>query len=148
MAIEKEKLQKKYKKAADSLATLKEALTDIQDIKVIAQCAQKDTTKIYKTYRDSLIQRFEYTFDTTWKYLSEYLQAQGHVLALKSPKDIFRESLKAKILSADEVRLAIAMVDDRNLTTHGYDEELIEEINKKIPAYATLLDTILQCTKI
>jgi len=39
------------------------------------------------------------------------------------------------------------MVDIRNLTTHGYDEELIEKIIKEIPSCTTLLDTILQRTK-
>jgi len=107
MAIEKEKLQKKYKKAADSLAALKDALENIQNIHLIAQCAQQDPKKVYQTYRDSIIQRFEYTFDTTWKYLSEYLQSAGRVLDIKTPKTIFRESLKAKILSGNEVRQAI-----------------------------------------
>jgi hypothetical protein len=36
----------------------------------------------------------------------------------------------------------------RNETTHGYDEPLIEEISKNIPAYATLLSSILDRTKI
>ena len=148
MAIENEKLQNKFKKATNSLATLEKALEDIKDVSTLARCAQQDPEAIYKTYRDAMIQRFEYTFDTTWKYLSEYLQTEGRILTIKTPKTVFREALKAKILSAPEVRVAIKMVDHRNLTTHGYDEELIEEISKKFPAYAELLKTILQRTKI
>ncbi len=120
----------------------------MQYVVPVAQCAQQDPEKMYRIYRDSLIQRFEYTFDTSWKYLSDYLRAQGIFIAVPSPKTTFRESLKAKILSADEVRLALEMVDDRNLTTHGYDQALIEEISKKIPAYAQILETVLQKTRI
>ena len=80
--------------------------------------------------------------------MSEYLQTEGRILSIKTPKAIFRECLKAKILSDNQVRQAIQMVDHRNLTTHGYDEELIEEISKKIPSYTALLEAILQSTKI
>ncbi len=139
---------KKYTKASDSLAALKETLAYIQEIPHIAQCTKQDPENVYKIYRDSLIYRFGYTFDTTLKYLSEYLQTEDYTLVIITPKAIFRESLKAKILSEDEVRLAIEMTDQHNLTTHDYDKELIEEISKKIPAYATLLETILQRTKI
>ena len=148
MPINTKQLQTKYEKALDALATLKEANDDITTAKELAQCAHKDPEKVYKTYRDSLVQRFEYTFDTTWKYLGEYIQFEGRTLAIGTPKTIFRESLKAKILSEAEVRSAIQMVDHRNLTTHGYDEQLIEEIVKSIPVYIKLLDDILQRTKI
>ena len=148
MDLDNKNVKKKYDKAIKSLAKLKEALTGLQTVPHIAQCAQQDQQTVYKIYRDSLIQRFEYTFDTTWKYLSEYLQSHGYAIAIKSPKVIFREGLKAKILSADEVRLAIEMIDDRNLTTHGYDEELIETISSKISAYALLLEATLERTKI
>ena len=142
-----ERLQSKYKKAIDALETLKEAILDIATAKELAQCAHKDPEKIYKTYRDSMIQRFEYTFDTTWKYLGEYLESEGRSLEIKTPKSIFRESLKAKILSEADVRRALDMVDNRNLTTQGYDEKLVEEISKKIPDYAALLEIILRQTK-
>ena len=147
MPINTQQLQTKYEKALDALATLKEASLDIGAAKELAQCAHKDPAKVYKTYRDSLVQRFEYTFDTTWKYMGEYLQFEGRTLAIRTPKEIFRESLKAKILSEPEVRRAIQMVDHRNLTTHGYDEQLIEEIVKSIPDSINLLDDILQRTK-
>lgn len=147
MDTENERLGKEFKKANKALLTLKEARDDMQTVPYVAQYAQQDPEKIYRIYRDSLMVRFRYTFDATWKYLRDYLQALGIVIAVPSPKTTFRESLKARILSADEVRLALEMVDDRNLTTHGYDQALIEEISKKIPAYTQVLETVLQKTK-
>jgi len=147
MVLEKEKLKSKYEKAQHSLVTLEEALSGMQHIATVAQCAQQSPEKLYRIYRDSLVQRFEYTFDTTWKYISEYLQSEGRQLTIKSPKQVFRECLKARILSEEETRSALEMVNDRNLTTHGYDEELIEETSKKIVAYAQLLSVLLQRTK-
>ena len=143
-----ERLQKKYKKASDALATLKTALDDMQNVDRIAKSANESPDKIYKTFRDSSVQRFEYTFDLTWKYLGEYLAAEGSKVEIKTPKAIFREALKTKHLSEVEVRLAIQMVDHRNLTTHGYDEQLIESISEQIPKYYRLMETILQRTSI
>ncbi len=90
-----------------------------------------------------MVQRFEYTFDLTWKYFGMYLETEGRKLEIKTPKAVFREALKTKHLSEDEVRLAIQMVDHRNLTTHGYDEELIETISEQIPKYYKLMENIL-----
>ncbi|KKQ12192.1 MAG: Nucleotidyltransferase substrate binding protein, HI0074 family [candidate division TM6 bacterium GW2011_GWF2_36_6] len=141
-------LQNKGKKALDAIATLKMALDDMKSVDRIAQSAGECPKKIYKTFRDSLVQRFEYTFDLTWKYLGEYLKREGRKIEIETPKAIFRESLKTKHLSDDEVRLAIQMVDHRNLTTHGYDEQLIEYICEQISRYYTLLESILQRTAI
>lgn len=144
----KENLRKKYKKATDALSTLKAALENMKKVNKIAELSNEYPDNIYKSFRDSMIQRFEYTFDLTWKYLSEYLECEGRKVEIKTPKGTFRESLKAKILSEDEVRLAIQMVDHRNLSTHGYDEMLIESISTQIPEYCKLIENILKraCT--
>lgn len=142
-----ENLQKKYKKATDALSTLKAALENMKRVNKIAELSKEYPDNIYKTFRDSLIQRFEYTFDLTWKYLSLYLESEGKNIELKTPKGTFRESLKATLLSEDEVRLAIQMVNHRNLSTHGYDEMLIESISAQIPTYCKLIETILQRTQ-
>ena len=134
-------LKIKHKKALDAISTLKTVLDEVENLD---RDPGNTTEKMYAIFRDSLVQRFEYTFDLTWKCLSLYLEAEGRNLEIKSPKAIFRESLKAKLLSEDEVRLAIKMVDDRNLTTHGYDEELIERISESVPRYYQLIKTILK----
>ena len=148
MVAEKEKLQKKYTKAIDALASLQEALSNMENVGNEAQCVRKNPEIVYKIYRDSLIQRFEYTFDVTWKHLSAYLQTEGRRLPVTTPKAVFRESFKLRILSEDDVRLALQMVEQRNLTTHGYDEALIEKIRQNIPAYYELLKNILEQTSI
>lgn len=147
MVVNNERLKNKYEKALNALKTLQEAQKDIMDAGEIARCAHKKPEVVYRTYRDSLVQRFEYTFDTTWKYVSEYLEAEGRVPEVKTPKAIFREGLKLAILSEDETRLALKMVDHRNVTTHGYDEELVEEIVKNIPDYIVLFEHLLQRTR-
>lgn len=147
MVSTKERLINKYEKASDALESLKESYVDLEQVDSLTQCTHKDRNKTYRTYRDSMIQRFEYTFDTTWKYIGEYLESQGRIIEVKTPKAIFRECLKAKVITESETRLALAMVDHRNLTTHGYDEELVEKISKHIPDYIALLQNLLNRTR-
>ncbi|MBT4594857.1 hypothetical protein HOD08_03185 [bacterium] len=133
----------KCKKAFDAIESLRIAIENMKNVSKIAKIAG-DPEELYKIFRDSLIQRFEYTFDLIWKNLCEYLESEGRKIKFKTPKAVFRESLKSNYLSEDEARLAIKMVNHRNLTTNGYDEELIEEIRQQIPKYYELMNGILQ----
>jgi nucleotidyltransferase substrate binding protein (TIGR01987 family) len=135
-------LIKKYQKLIAALATLKAAIDDMKNVEIIARAINEYPEKIHKTYRDSLIQRFEYTFDLSWKYVAEYLEVGGKKIDPKVPKMVFRECFKANIINEEQTRLAMNMVDHRNLTTHGYDEPLIEEISQSIPNYYNFMEQL------
>jgi nucleotidyltransferase substrate binding protein (TIGR01987 family) len=51
--------------------------------------------------RDASIQRFEYTFESIWKLLKAYLNLLEGVVC-NSPKQCFREALKAGLLTAED----------------------------------------------
>lgn len=58
-------IDKRYQVAQQALATLKTALDKFHDM---------DINHIYyQEVRDSIIQRFEYSTDTFWKYIKDYL---------------------------------------------------------------------------
>ncbi len=95
--------------------------------------------------RDAAIQRFEYSFEAVWKCAQRYLRvAEG--LQAASPKAVVRASIRVGLLSEEEGRRALAMVDDRNLTVHTYNEPLAQAIHARLPQHAHLmrrwLDTI------
>jgi hypothetical protein len=52
----------------------------------------------------------------------------------------------AKILSKDAFELCVNLIEDRNLTSHGYNENLAEEISRRIPRYCNLMRLVLQKT--
>lgn len=139
----KENMQRRYKIICNALVSLEIAIQDLNNIKDFTKVSIAPPERIYKTFRDSTIQRFEYSFDQFWKYINLYFKAHGRRIEIETPKSIFREGLKANIFTEDQCRLALKMVDHRNLTTHDYDEPLIEEISHNIPKYYDLMVTIL-----
>ena len=75
--------------------------------------------------RDGLIQRFELTFELSWKTLKVYFEDEG-LIGLNSPKAVLREAFSAGIIKNDE--LWLRMLNDRNLTSHIYIEQVAIEI--------------------
>jgi nucleotidyltransferase substrate binding protein (TIGR01987 family) len=88
--------------------------------------------------RDAAIQRFEYTFEVVWKAAQRYLrEVEG--LAPASPKGVVRAAFQTRLLSEEEARHAMRMVEDRNLTVHTYNQELAEAIYARVPGHARLM---------
>ncbi len=89
--------------------------------------------------RDATIQRFEFTFEVTWKTLKLYLERQGYECGGPRPtlKKAFTENL---IPTPEEADMWLRMIEDRNLTSHAYDEILAKRIYQHIVTdYSPLL---------
>ena len=79
--------------------------------------------------RDGLIQRFEFTFELSWKTLKACFENEG-LIGLTSPKMVLREAYEAGLIKAEEQWLA--MLEDRNSTAHIYNEQLAIQICQRI----------------
>ncbi|MCE2929654.1 MAG: nucleotidyltransferase substrate binding protein [Candidatus Caenarcaniphilales bacterium] len=113
--------------------------------KELDKIAWSEILELKKITRDSVIQRFEYTVETLWKFLYVYLKDRhGLYDSAISPKNTFREALKTRLVTSEEVELAIEMVNDRNLASHTYKEETAEQIVSRMPAYIKLIRKLLQ----
>jgi nucleotidyltransferase substrate binding protein (TIGR01987 family) len=76
--------------------------------------------------------------ETSWKAAPRYLVlAEG--LEVTSPKQAVRASLRAGVMDEEQARMALQMVDDRNLTSHTYNEELAKLIFARLDDYARLI---------
>jgi nucleotidyltransferase substrate binding protein (TIGR01987 family) len=92
--------------------------------------------------RDAMIQRFEYSTEAFWKYLKAYLLTE-HNLSANSPREVIRTGLKASLYKEEISRELLQMLDDRNLTSHTYVEELAESIAGRIPAYSKNMHAVM-----
>ena len=84
---------------------------------------------------DATIQRFEFTFELFWKTLKILLKQYGREVHL--PKDVLKEAYQAKFISDEDIW--IKMLQDRNQTSHTYNEELADEIFDHIQLYVPLM---------
>lgn len=88
---------------------------------------------------DATIQRFEFTFELTWKFLKDYFFERG--LNLNYPKEIIQEAFNANLINNENTW--INMLRDRNMTSHTYDEKLADEIFLRIKLYVPELRNLL-----
>jgi nucleotidyltransferase substrate binding protein (TIGR01987 family) len=89
--------------------------------------------------RDACIQRFEFTFEMAWKAIQESALAEG--VECSSPRESFRVAFRLDLVGRDPRWMA--MVEDRNRTSHTYDEEVAQTIYRVLPEYAELLRRLL-----
>lgn len=80
--------------------------------------------------RDSLIQRFEFTYELTHKTLKEFMKYLGVTLENSFPRTIFKKAYVNNLISDDKVW--ISLLEDRNSTSHIYNESMSDEIADRI----------------
>ncbi len=89
--------------------------------------------------RDAAIQRFEFSFELGWKAIQELMRQQGQ--SCQSPKSCLREAFKQGWI--DDENAGIHILDDRNLTSHSYDENLAIAIYHRPPQHVRFLQQLL-----
>ena len=95
--------------------------------------------------RDSLIQRFEFTYELTHKTLKEFMKYLGVTLENSFPRTIFKKAYVNNLISDD--RVWINLLEDRNSTSHIYSEVMADEIanrvvNQYVEAIGELVDNL------
>ena len=79
--------------------------------------------------RAGLIQFFEMTFELAWKTLKDYLESQGF-LDVNSPRTVLKKAFEIGLIGDGHQWLQC--LQDRNLTSHTYNEEIASEIETTI----------------
>lgn len=140
-----ERVKLKLAALYNAIDTLKKAIALFSQYQnKYEQNATEKNHDLFLSMRDSLIQRFEYCSDMFWKYLKLYLELVERVeLEVKSPKAVVREVVKTGLVTEKDGKEFIKMLDDRNLTSHTYQEKLAEEIAQNIPNYFALMGRIV-----
>jgi nucleotidyltransferase substrate binding protein (TIGR01987 family) len=85
--------------------------------------------------RDASIQRFEFSFELAWRAIQDRAREVG--LDCRSPKGCLKLAFQQGWI--DEEGAWLAMLDDRNLTSHTYNESTAVEIYKRLRSHLTAL---------
>ncbi len=93
----------------------------------------KRTLLEQEAIQDSLVKRFEYTIEMSWKSCKRHLSEEGFVEARTgSPKSIIRLAAEAGII--DDVDSWISYINARQSTSHDYSEEKADKVLKLVEA--------------
>lgn len=99
--------------------------------------ALNEDSSLSSTIIDGTIQRFEFTFELAWKLGKDVLDYSG--IGANNPRSIIKELFKAEMIQDGDAW--IQMLEDRNKTSHIYDEHEAVVIYEKIKGkYYDLLD--------
>ncbi len=81
---------------------------------------------------DGTIQRFEFTYEMTWKCVKRALAVKG--IDARSPRDAIKECFSLGWINHEQVW--VNMLTDRNRTSNTYLEDVALEVYGRLPDYA------------
>lgn len=126
-----------HEKLALSFQQVDQALIALKQM--VDKPMQSDRSNI-----DACIQRFEFTIELFWKLLKRIIESRGGTPTY--PKDVLREAFKGQLIHDESIWLC--MLQDRNLTSHTYNQDLADEIYTHIKAYYPVLHQTYEKLKI
>ncbi len=78
--------------------------------------------------RAGLIQFFEMAFEQSWKLLKDFQESEGFTIA--SPRQAIKQAFQSGLVT--DGHAWISALEDRNLTTHTYNEQTADLVEQKI----------------
>lgn len=108
------------KRFQDKLEKLNLAYNSLKEMIEFGNTANISLEKFDEALRDSIIKKFEYTFELSWKTIKAYLEEEGYE-EMSSPKKVLKQAFESNIITDEEVWSN--MLEARNSTAHTYDEE-------------------------
>lgn len=109
-----DKLSEKLENYQKALLRLKEAVNEAEPNEYVY---------------DAVVKRFEFVYELAWKLMKAIIEYKGGGEP-KFPRDVFREAFSGSIIVDGEMWLA--MMKDRNLTSHTYDVEHAQEVYGRV----------------
>lgn len=81
-----------------------------------------------------------------WKAVKAFLSSVEGI-SCRSPKGCIRELFSSGHIAEDEATHLLEMIDDRNLTSHTYREEIAEEIFSRLGNHIEAMEDVLKKLK-
>lgn len=95
--------------------------------------------------RDGAIQRFEHTFELSWKMMRRSLIALGRNDVSASPKPVLRDALEEGLI--DDVQEWFGFLEARNLSTYIYNQDEAQRVFKAAQDFLPRAEVLLKKLK-
>ena len=89
--------------------------------------------------RDAVIQRFEYTFELSWKTLKVASEYMG--MECRSPRETIKAGFKFTWIQSPD--LWFEAMEARNKTSHTYDEDIAREVYEVAGKFSFLVKELI-----
>ena len=113
----------------DSFLSLKDALERFTEVVDLSQ-SKKDDIIV-----DATIKRFEFTLELFWKTLKKILAYEK--VESTSPRDVVSKAFQINLI--DDESIWLRMLDDRNLSSHVYNQKMAREIFERTISHLPIL---------
>lgn len=91
--------------------------------------------------QEGLVQRFEYTWELSWKVLRDYLEHSGVVLPTITPSAVIKAAFAANLISKGEIWMEA--LDARNKMSHTSRRYVFDQVIQAITTrYFALFDDL------
>lgn len=90
---------------------------------LLLEDAVDDIENLNRLEKEGLIQRFEYTFELSWKLLKDYLDENG--FEVTSPRQVLKTAFKEQLIDHGDEWMV--MLDSRNLLSHTYNKDQFDK---------------------
>ncbi len=108
---------------------VKQLFADLEKaVRKLKEALAEDPRQAAGTVLDGTVQRFEFTFELAWKLAKHVLAYQG--IEAGNPRDVIKEGFQQNFFKDGDAW--IAMLEDRNKTSHVYDEAQVLAIYNSI----------------
>jgi nucleotidyltransferase substrate binding protein (TIGR01987 family) len=122
---------------------LEKALQSLNVAIVRSKAAPSD-----KEVRDAVIQRFEYTFELSYKFLKRVVEAEAAVpseVDKLSYKDLLREAGEKGLIT--DFQAWVVFRDQRNITSHTYSDDKAQSVWQTAIQFYPVAQELLQRLK-
>lgn len=119
-------------------ASYKKAFSQLKE--AVELMSQRPLSNLEK---QGVVQVFEFTHELSWNLMKDFLEDRGNT-GLYGSRDATRQAFKYELIVEGEVWMN--MIKSRNLTSHTYDETIVDEIiglvsKQYLSAFIELEDT-------
>lgn len=122
-------------KCEQSLANLEKAIANLEEAYTI--------TPATRIVIDGTIQRFEIMIELYWKTLKRVLAYTG--ITASTPREALKAAYAVDLINNESAWLE--MLNDRNLTSHIYDEDTALRIHEHVKSHLPLLKETFDALK-
>ena len=129
MELTIDRCRERFTRYQSALKRLSEAILEYEDF-----TAESDIIK--SMMRDSIIKRFEFTFELAWKVMKDFAEYNGYESMANSHRNAIRLAMQMGIISDTAW---MSMLESRNTMAHVYDEEEADSIVEELSNYHNLL---------